>query len=144
MNARQRKMRLQSVDQWMCSVVCQSACRCSGLALLVHLSDVWLLGLEFCSPRVFAVGLRIFDLRTLGSGHSKSASRRMQIHLIWRTGHFRGGVFVSLCFRNWFCCTEAANDDTRIVFCYCGIPPRNLSVISECLRNVPHISQLPD
>ena len=46
-------------------------------------------------------------------------------------------------FPNWFCCTEAANDDTRIFFCDCGIPSRNFSVIPECLRNVPHLSQLP-
>ena len=49
-----------------------------------------------------------------------------------------------LVFPNWFRCTEAANDDTRIVPCSCGIPPKNLSVIPECLRNVPHLSQLPD
>ena len=48
------------------------------------------------------------------------------------------------CFPNWFRCTEAANDDTRIVFCACGITSRNLSVIPECLSNVPHLSQLPD
>ena len=44
---------------------------------------------------------------------------------------------------NWFRRTEAANDDTRVVFCACGIPSSNLSVIPECLRNVPHLSQLP-
>ena len=47
-------------------------------------------------------------------------------------------------FPNWFRRTEAANDDTRIVFCACGIPSSNLSVIPECFRNVPQISQLPD
>ena len=40
--------------------------------------------------------------------------------------------------------TEAANDDTRIVFCACGIPSMNLSIITECWRNVPHLYQLPD
>ena len=38
----------------------------------------------------------------------------------------------SICFPifpNWFPRTEAANDDTRIVFCACGIPYRNFSVI---------------
>ena len=48
------------------------------------------------------------------------------------------------CFPNWFRCTEAANDDTRIVFCACGITSRNLSVIPECLSNVPHLYQFPD
>ena len=49
-----------------------------------------------------------------------------------------------LVFPEWFRCTGAANDDTRIVFCACGIPSRNLSVIPECWRNVPHLSQLPE
>ena len=53
----------------------------------------------------------------------------------------------SICFPfflNWFRRTEAANDDTRVVFCACGIPSSNLSVIPECWSNVPHLSQLPD
>ena len=32
----------------------------------------------------------------------------------------------SFCFlvvTNWFCCTEAENDNTRILLCYCGTPP---------------------
>ena len=45
---------------------------------------------------------------------------------------------------NWFLCTEAANDDTRVFLCYCGIPPSNSSAMSECLRNVYHLSQLLD
>ena len=45
---------------------------------------------------------------------------------------------------NWFRCTEAVNDDTRIVLCSCGIPPMNSYVIPECLRNFPHLSQFPD
>ena len=45
---------------------------------------------------------------------------------------------------NWFCCTEAVNDDTRIVLCSCGIPRRNSSAITECWRNVNHLYQLPD
>ena len=45
---------------------------------------------------------------------------------------------------NWFRRTEAENDDIRIVFCACGIPPRNLSAIPECLRNVHHLYQFPD
>ena len=49
-----------------------------------------------------------------------------------------------LVFTNWFRCTEAENDDTMIVLYCCGIPPKNLSVIHECLRNVHHLSQLPD
>ena len=44
--------------------------------------------------------------------------------------------------RNWFRCTEAANDDTRIFLCSCGNPPRNSSAIPECLRNVHHLYQL--
>ena len=55
-----------------------------------------------------------------------------------------GEEFFFLVLPNWFCRTEAANDDTRFVFCACGIPPRNLSVIPECCRNVPHLSQLSD
>ena len=53
----------------------------------------------------------------------------------------------SICFLivpNWFCRTEAANDDISIVLCSCGIPPRNSSAIPEFLRNVHHIYQLPD
>ena len=49
-----------------------------------------------------------------------------------------------LIFPDCFCRTEAANDDTRIVFCAYGISSRNLSVIPECWRNVYHLSQLPD
>ena len=49
-----------------------------------------------------------------------------------------------LVFPNWLRRTEAANDDTRIVFFACEVPPSNLSVIPECLRNVPHLSHLPD
>ena len=45
---------------------------------------------------------------------------------------------------NWFCRTEAANDDKRILICSCGIPPRNSSVIPEFLGNVHHLYQLPD
>ena len=44
---------------------------------------------------------------------------------------------------NWFCRTEAANDDTSIVLYSCGIPPRNYSVVPECLSNVHHLYQLP-
>ena len=80
MAACRRKMRLQSVDRWLCSGVCQSACKCAGLALLVYISGVLLVGLAVCSPLVVAVGLRIFDLRTLGSGRSEGASGRTQIH----------------------------------------------------------------
>ena len=47
-------------------------------------------------------------------------------------------------FSELVCRTEAANDDTRIVFCACGIPSRVLSVILECLRNITHLSQLPE
>ena len=53
----------------------------------------------------------------------------------WRSIYF-------LVFLNWFCCTAAANDDTRIVFYSCEIPSRNLCVIPEVWRNVPHLSQL--
>ena len=45
---------------------------------------------------------------------------------------------------NWFCSTEEANDDTRIVLCSFGNPPSNSPVIPECLRNVHHLYQLPD
>ena len=47
-------------------------------------------------------------------------------------------------FPNWFRLTKSANDDTRIVFCACGIPCRNLSVIPEYLRDITHLYQLPD
>ena len=52
--------------------------------------------------------------------------------------------FFFLVMPNWFCCTEAANYETRIVLCSCGIPSRNLSVIPECLRNENHLYQFPD
>ena len=53
-------------------------------------------------------------------------------------------IICFLVFPNWFCRTEAENYDTMIVLCSCGISPRNLSVIPECLMNVPHLSRLPD
>ena len=95
-------MRLRSVDQWLCSGVCQSACKCAGLALLVYLFGVLLVGMAFCSHWVVDVGLRIFDLRTLGSGRSEGVSRRTQINPIWHTWQFSGGVYVSLFFRTGF------------------------------------------
>ena len=55
----------------------------------------------------------------------------------WRT-------IIFLVVPNWFLCTEAANDDTRIVLCSCEIPPRNLYAIPECLRNMLHLYQFPD
>ena len=45
---------------------------------------------------------------------------------------------------NGFLCTDAVNDDNRIVFSPCGIPSRNLFVMPVCLMNVHHLSQLPD
>ena len=52
--------------------------------------------------------------------------------------------FFPLVVPNWFCRTEAVNDDTRIVLSYCGIPPRNLCAVPEFLRNVHHLYQFPD
>ena len=49
-----------------------------------------------------------------------------------------------LVFPNWFIRTDATNDDTRIVFCACGIPSRHLSVIPVFWRNVPHLYQFPE
>ena len=43
-----------------------------------------------------------------------------------------------------FLLTYAVNYDTIIVLCYCGIPPKTLSVMPVCVRNVHHISRLPD
>ena len=60
------------------------------------------LGLEFFSPWVVAVGVRMFEPRTLGSGCSEGASGRTQINPIWRTWQFRGGVFTSWFFWNGF------------------------------------------
>ena len=48
----------------------------------------------------------------------------------------------SVCFfvvTNWFLCTDAANDDTMIVLCSCGIPPNTFSVIPEFVRILPSI-----
>ena len=45
---------------------------------------------------------------------------------------------------NWFLHTDAANDDTMIVFYPCGIPYRSVFVMPVCVRNVHHISQFPD
>ena len=45
---------------------------------------------------------------------------------------------------HWLLCTDAANDDTRIVFSSCGITLNNLFVMPVCVSNVHHISQLPD
>ena len=42
----------------------------------------------------------------------------------------------------WFLCTDAANSDTMIVLFSCRIPPRNLSVITECVINMHNLSQL--
>ena len=46
--------------------------------------------------------------------------------------------------KNWFLRTDAENDDTRNIFYPCGIPYRNLLVISVYVSNVHHLSQLPD
>ena len=45
---------------------------------------------------------------------------------------------------NWFCCTEAENDDIRIFSALVGSPPRSLSAINVCLRNVHHLYHLLD
>ena len=61
----------------------------------------------------------------------------MDLTFLWR----------SVCFfvlPNWFLCTAAVNDDTMIFLCCCGIPPKNLSVVPECVINVQHLSQLQD
>ena len=65
--------------------MCLSAFRRGGLALLVYLSVVSLLGTAFFIPVVVSVRVRMFDLRTLSSGHFEGASGRTQIHPIWRT-----------------------------------------------------------
>ena len=57
--------------------------------------------------------------------------------VLWRSIYF----FVV---PNWFLCTDAANDDTMIVLCSCGIPFKHLSMIPECVSNVHHLSLLPD
>ena len=61
------------------------------------------------------------------------------------------GVFYSsmgsVCFfvfPNWFLCTNAANENTIFVLCYCGNPFKNFSVMPECVINVHHIYQLPE
>ena len=77
MTACRRKICLQSVGRWLCSNVSFSDCRCGELSLIVYISDVLLLGPAFCSSLVVAVRLSMFELRNLGSGHSKGASRRM-------------------------------------------------------------------
>ena len=41
---------------------------------------------------------------------------------------------------NVFPCTDAENDDNRIVFFTCGILSRNLFVMPVCVRNVHHFS----
>ena len=64
--------------------MCLSACKCVGLAFLVYISDVSLLGPEFCSSLIVSVRVNMFDLKTLGSGRSKGASRRTQTHPIWQ------------------------------------------------------------
>ena len=45
---------------------------------------------------------------------------------------------------NVFLCTDVANDDTMIVLCSCGIPPKNLYLMLARVINVHHLSQLPD
>ena len=40
--------------------------------------------------------------------------------------------------------TDVANDDTRIIFSSCGVTSRIFLMIPVCLRNVHHLSQLPD
>ena len=67
----------------------------------------------------------------------KDTSNMSELTFPWR----------SICFLvvpNWFRCTKAANDDTRIFHCYCWIPSRNSSSIPECLRNAHHLYQLPN
>ena len=44
---------------------------------------------------------------------------------------------------NWFLCTDAVNDDTKIVFFPFEILSRNLFVMPVCVRNEHHLSQLP-
>ena len=73
-----------------------------------------MLGIAFCSPLVFYVRVRMFDLSNIGSGCSEGVSVRTQIHPIWRylIVPWRSNCFLVV--KNWFLFTEAANDDTRI------------------------------
>ena len=45
---------------------------------------------------------------------------------------------------NWFLCTDVSNDDTRILLSTCGIPYRNLFLMTMCVRNMQHLSHLLD
>ena len=45
---------------------------------------------------------------------------------------------------NLFICTDATNYDTVIVLCSCGIPQKKFSMIPDYVRNLHHLSQLPD
>ena len=123
MTACKKEICLQSVEQWLCSGVCLSPCRCVVLALLVYLSDVWLLGLAFCSPWVVAIRVRMFDLRSLGSGRSEGASRRTQIHLIWQTWQFRVGVFFYWLFRTGFVALRRRMMTQVLSYALVGSPP---------------------
>ena len=49
----------------------------------------------------------------------------------------------SICFLvvpNWVCCTEAANDDTMIVLCSCGIPAQERFILDIIARSSLHAS----
>ena len=52
--------------------------------------------------------------------------------------------FLSFIVKNWFLRTDAENDDMMIVLRSFGIPPKNLYVIPECVRNLHHLYQLPE
>ena len=65
-------------------------------------------------------------------------------HIYIRYGVFDSSVEVFLCCAKLVFHTDAANYDMMIVLCSCVITPNNFYVMSECVRNVHHLSQLPD
>ena len=72
------------------------------------------------------------------------------MHLEGRIYIQYGGLDISveeyffLVVSNWFLCTDAANDETRIFLCCFVIPPNNSSDMPECVSNVHHLYQLTD
>ena len=104
--------------------------------------DFWflLLGPAFCSPWVVSVILRMFDLRTLGSGRSKGASRRMKIHPICNIWQLRGGVFVSWLFQTGFFALMQKMITRGFFYVLVGSPPRIFCDARMCKGYTPSIS----
>ena len=128
----------------MCSGESYVSCKCGGLSWQEWPYGVWCGGPLIYSPISAPVKIRYFwpDISrvsfTQRSIHKDSdTSNTAALTLTLRSLDF----FVV---ENLFLHTNVVNDDTSVVLSPCVSPSRNSPLTPACVRNVLHVSQLPD